>query len=157
MQVMAAREDVDLAKKLARERLLAELKDAPHGGQSALARRLGISTAHMSNMVKGKALPGEHVMQVLLAHWKISAEDLLAQARGEPVVVADRVHPTIAMVAERDGYTEIEAETATALTRGERGLASIDEASAADLLEMARHTRKMAAKIVRVAVEDDDI
>ena len=66
-------------------RLREELGNAPRGAQARLARRLGVSGAHLSNMLSPtpSRQPGEELRRKVAAHWGISYAELEALAFGE--------------------------------------------------------------------------
>lgn len=66
-------------------RLREELANAPRGAQARLAKRLGVSGAHLSNMLSAtpSRQPGEDFRRKVAAHWGISYAQLEALALGE--------------------------------------------------------------------------
>lgn len=66
-------------------RLRADLADAPRGAQARLARRLGVSGAHLSNMLSRtpSRQPGEDFRRRVATHWGVSYAQLEALALGE--------------------------------------------------------------------------
>ncbi|HVJ90972.1 MAG TPA: hypothetical protein VM580_14310 [Labilithrix sp.] len=66
-------------------RLRDELANAPRGAQARLAKRLGVSGAHLSNMLSStpSRQPGEDFRRKVAAHWGISYAQLEALALGE--------------------------------------------------------------------------
>ncbi len=66
-------------------RLRQELGDAPRGAQAKLARRLGVSGAHLSNMLSPtpSRQPGEDFRRKVAAHWGFTYAQLEALALGE--------------------------------------------------------------------------
>lgn len=66
-------------------RLREELADAPRGSQARLAKRLGVSGAHLSNMLSSSPSrqPGEEFRRKVAAHWGITYAQLEALALGE--------------------------------------------------------------------------
>jgi transcriptional regulator with XRE-family HTH domain len=66
-------------------RLREELANAPRGAQARLAKRLGVSGAHLSNMLSAtpSRQPGEDFRRKVAAHWGISYAQLEAIALGE--------------------------------------------------------------------------
>jgi len=66
-------------------RLREELANAPRGAQARLAKRLGVSGAHLSNMLSAtpSRQPGEEFRRKVAAHWGISYAQLEALALGE--------------------------------------------------------------------------
>jgi hypothetical protein len=66
-------------------RLRDELGSAPRGAQAKLARRLGVSGAHLSNMVSATPTrqPGEDFRRKVASHWGVTYAELEALALGE--------------------------------------------------------------------------
>jgi hypothetical protein len=66
-------------------RLREELANAPRGAQAQLAKKLGVSGAHLSNMLSPNPSrqPGEDFRRKVSAHWGMSYAQLEAQALGE--------------------------------------------------------------------------
>lgn len=66
-------------------RLREELANAPRGAQAQLAKKLGVSGAHLSNMLSPSPTrqPGEDFRRKVAAHWGISYAQLEALALGE--------------------------------------------------------------------------
>ena len=66
-------------------RLREELANAPRGSQARLAERLGVSGAHLSNMLSTtpSRQPGEEFRRKVAAHWGVSYAQLEALALGE--------------------------------------------------------------------------
>jgi transcriptional regulator with XRE-family HTH domain len=66
-------------------RLREELASAPRGAQAQLAKKLGVSGAHLSNMLSPSPSrqPGEDFRRKVAAHWGMSYAQLEAQALGE--------------------------------------------------------------------------
>lgn len=66
-------------------RLREELASAPRGGQAQLAKKLGVSGAHLSNMLSPhpSRQPGEDFRRKVAAHWGMSYAGLEALALGE--------------------------------------------------------------------------
>lgn len=66
-------------------RLRDELGHAPRGAQARLARRLGVSGAHLSNMLSPtpSRQPGEDFRRKVAAHWGVTYAELEALALGE--------------------------------------------------------------------------
>lgn len=66
-------------------RLREELALAPRGAQARLAKRLGVSGAHLSNMLSTTPTrqPGEDFRRKVAAHWGVSYAQLEALALGE--------------------------------------------------------------------------
>lgn len=76
---------VQRIKQYVLTRLREELAHAPRGGQAALAKSLGVSGAHLSNMLSPSPSrqPGEEFRRKAAEHWGISYADLEALALGE--------------------------------------------------------------------------
>jgi hypothetical protein len=82
-------------------RLREELSSAPRGAQAQLAKELGVSGAHLSNMLSRNPTrqPGESFRRKVAAHWGITYAQLEAAAFGEAPVESqapgwsDRVTP----------------------------------------------------------------
>lgn len=66
-------------------RLREELALAPRGAQARLAKRLGVSGAHLSNMLSTTPTrqPGEDFRRKVASHWGVSYAQLEALALGE--------------------------------------------------------------------------
>jgi transcriptional regulator with XRE-family HTH domain len=66
-------------------RLRDELATAPRGAQARLAKRLGVSGAHLSNMLSStpSRQPGEDFRRKVAAHWGVTYAQLEAIALGE--------------------------------------------------------------------------
>ena len=66
-------------------RLREELGNAPRGAQARLAKRLGVSGAHLSNMLSStpSRQPGEDFRRKVAAHWGVTYAQLEALALGE--------------------------------------------------------------------------
>jgi len=66
-------------------RLREELQNAPRGSQARLAKRLGVSGAHLSNMLSStpSRQPGEDFRRKVAAHWGVTYAQLEALALGE--------------------------------------------------------------------------
>ncbi len=84
-------------------RLREELASAPRGAQAQLAKTLGVSGAHLSNMLSPNPTrqPGEDFRRKVAAHWGISYAQLEAIAFGEEApdsarkpIRSDAVMPT---------------------------------------------------------------
>ncbi len=76
---------VQQIKQYVLARLREELANAPRGAQAQLAKRLGVSGAHLSNMLSPNPTrqPGEDFRRKVAAHWGISYAQLEALALGE--------------------------------------------------------------------------
>ncbi len=66
-------------------RLREELGNAPRGAQARLAKQLGVSGAHLSNMLSStpSRQPGEEFRRKVAGHWGITYAQLEALALGE--------------------------------------------------------------------------
>jgi hypothetical protein len=66
-------------------RLREELANAPRGAQARLAKHLGVSGAHLSNMLSStpSRQPGEDFRRKVATHWGVSYGQLEALAIGE--------------------------------------------------------------------------
>lgn len=66
-------------------RLREELANAPRGAQAQLAKKLGVSGAHLSNMLSPNPSrqPGEDFRRKVAAHWGVTYAQLEALALGE--------------------------------------------------------------------------
>lgn len=127
-------------KKYASLRLREEIRKGPRGTQARLARELGVTTAHMTNLNSGKALPGEESLPKLAEHWGLSRDELEELATGLP---AGRVNETIARKVREKGYTvDVAIEASRAL-----GPAAINDADAEELIELTRAFLRGAARI----------
>ena len=76
---------VQRIKEYVLTRLREELACAPRGGQAQLAKDLGVSGAHLSNMLSRNPTrqPGEDFRRKAAAHWSMSYGQLEAIALGE--------------------------------------------------------------------------
>jgi transcriptional regulator with XRE-family HTH domain len=76
---------VQRIKEYVLARLREELSSAPRGAQAQLAKKLGVSGAHLSNMLSSQPTrqPGEDFRRKAAAHWHISYAQLEAMALGE--------------------------------------------------------------------------
>lgn len=72
-------------REYARKRLSAEMKAKPRGAQAQIARRLGVSTAHIANLVNGKSAPGDRLLHALARLWGMTRDELEAAATGEKI------------------------------------------------------------------------
>jgi hypothetical protein len=70
-------------------RLREELAEAPRGSQARLAKRLGVSGAHLSNMLSSTPSrePGEDFRRKVAAHWGMTYAQMEALALGEDVTI----------------------------------------------------------------------
>ena len=76
---------VQRIKEYVLARLRGELSAAPRGAQARLAKRLGVSGAHLSNMLSPTPTrqPGEDFRRKVAAHWGFTYAQLEALATGE--------------------------------------------------------------------------
>jgi transcriptional regulator with XRE-family HTH domain len=76
---------VQRIKEYVLARLREELACAPRGAQAQLAKKLGVSGAHLSNMLSPNPTrqPGEDFRRKVAAHWGVSYGQLEAIALGE--------------------------------------------------------------------------
>jgi transcriptional regulator with XRE-family HTH domain len=76
---------VQRIKEYVLARLREELACAPRGAQAQLAKKLGVSGAHLSNMLSRNPTrqPGEDFRRKVAAHWGVSYGQLEAIALGE--------------------------------------------------------------------------
>ncbi|MBX3185472.1 MAG: hypothetical protein KF819_00600 [Labilithrix sp.] len=76
---------VQRIKEYVLARLREELAHAPRGAQAALAKKLGVSGAHLSNMLSTNPTrqPGEDFRRKVAAHWGVSYGQLEAIAFGD--------------------------------------------------------------------------
>ena len=82
-----SQENVPRIKEYVLARLREELACAPRGAQALLAKALGVSGAHLSNMLSRSPTrqPGEDFRRKAAAHWHLSYGQLEAIALGEEV------------------------------------------------------------------------
>jgi transcriptional regulator with XRE-family HTH domain len=102
---------VQRIKEYVLARLREELATAPRGAQAQLAKKLGVSGAHLSNMLSPNPTrqPGEDFRRKVSAHWGISYAQLEAAAFGEdgppstaqPILKAEELAPNLATVLEQ--------------------------------------------------------
>ncbi|MBS2016169.1 MAG: hypothetical protein JST00_25025 [Deltaproteobacteria bacterium] len=83
---------VQRIKEYVLSRLRDELACAPRGAQAQLAKKLGVSGAHLSNMLSASPSrqPGEDFRRKVAAHWGISYAQLEAIAFGEDAPVSSK-------------------------------------------------------------------
>lgn len=76
---------VQRIKEYVLARLREELACAPRGAQAQLAKKLGVSGAHLSNMLSRSPTrqPGEDFRRKVAAHWGVNYGQLEAMALGE--------------------------------------------------------------------------
>lgn len=76
---------VQRIKQYVLSRLREELASAPRGAQAQLAKKLGVSGAHLSNMLSTSPSrqPGEDFRRKVASHWGITYAQLEALALGE--------------------------------------------------------------------------
>ncbi len=76
---------VQRIKQYVLARLREELACAPRGAQAQLAKKLGVSGAHLSNMLSQRPTrqPGEDFRRKVAAHWGVSYGQLEAISLGE--------------------------------------------------------------------------
>jgi len=76
---------VQRIKEYVLARLREELACAPRGAQAQLAKKLGVSGAHLSNMLSQRPTrqPGEDFRRKVAAHWGVSYGQLEAISLGE--------------------------------------------------------------------------
>lgn len=72
-------------KEYVLERLAEELAGTPRGAQAQLAKKLGVSGTHLSNMLSPSPTrqPGEDFRRKVAAHWGLTYSQLEAIALGE--------------------------------------------------------------------------
>lgn len=89
---------VQQIKSYVLSRLRDELASAPRGAQAQLAKKLGVSGAHLSNMLSAQPTrqPGEDFRRKVAAHWGLTYATLEALALGEepPSSASHPVHPS---------------------------------------------------------------
>src|SRR3954469_6135966 len=80
---------VQRIKEYVLARLREELACAPRGAQAQLAKKLGVSGAHLSNMLSHNPTrqPGEDFRRKVAAHWGVSYGQL------EAIVLGDESSP----------------------------------------------------------------
>lgn len=90
---------VQRIKQYVLARLREELASGPRGAQAQLAKRLGVSGAHLSNMLSPNPSrqPGEDFRRKVAAHWGVTYAQLEALALGEdpPASASKPVHGRI--------------------------------------------------------------
>jgi transcriptional regulator with XRE-family HTH domain len=103
-------------------RLRGELANAPRGAQAKLAKRLGVSGAHLSNMLSStpSRQPGEDFRRKVAFHWGVSYAQLEALALGEepppsaskPIAAARDITPAnlMGVVADYQWSDELSSE-----------------------------------------------
>lgn len=92
---------VQRIKQYVLARLRDELASAPRGAQAQLAKKLGVSGAHLSNMLSTSPTrqPGEDFRRKVAAHWGMSYAQLEALALGEDPPAASSTKPVHALLA----------------------------------------------------------
>ena len=92
-------------------RLREELASAPRGAQAQLAKKLGVSGAHLSNMLmtRPSRQPGEDFRRKVAAHWGMSYAQLEALALGEEAPES-REKPTAGGDAPNPALLQVLAE-----------------------------------------------
>ncbi len=70
-------------RRYIRERLLAEFKGKKRGAAAEASRAIGISTAHMTNMLSEKSSAGEVAARKVAAYWGMTYAQLESVACGE--------------------------------------------------------------------------
>lgn len=113
---------VQRIKQYVLARLRDELASAPRGAQAQLAKKLGVSGAHLSNMLSASPSrqPGEDFRRKVAAHWGVSYAQLEALALGEePPAATSELSPgrlaplppnLAATLATYDWMTELPGE-----------------------------------------------
>lgn len=93
---------VQRIKEYVLERLREELGAAPRGAQAQFAKKLGVSGAHLSNMLSPNPTraPGEDFRRKVAAHWGISYAQLEALALGEDPPLSSRRAPRLGWLDE---------------------------------------------------------
>lgn len=86
---------VQRIKEYVLARLRDELACAPRGAQAQLAKKLGVSGAHLSNMLSHSPTrqPGEDFRRKVAAHWGVSYGQLESIALGEEASPASTSKP----------------------------------------------------------------
>jgi transcriptional regulator with XRE-family HTH domain len=86
---------VQRIKEYVLARLRDELACGPRGAQAQLAKKLGVSGAHLSNMLSHNPTrqPGEDFRRKVAAHWGVSYGQLEAIALGEEATPASSSKP----------------------------------------------------------------
>lgn len=86
---------VQRIKEYVLARLREELACAPRGAQAQLAKKLGVSGAHLSNMLSKSPTrqPGEDFRRKVAAHWGVSYGQLEVIALGEEASPDSRMKP----------------------------------------------------------------
>jgi plasmid maintenance system antidote protein VapI len=141
-------ETLELEVAYATKRLRAELMELgkKHGGQSALSRKIDITTAHLTNVKKGKARVGAEMLAKLLVHGGLSRAELtelatgVAQAapRGHSGGGHGRAHSAVSRAAAKEGYSDDEAEVASIMIRDLERLEGLSPEMVVDLLRRSR-------------------
>ncbi len=67
-------------RRYIRERLRAEFRGKPRGAPAAASRAIGISTAHMTNLLSEKSSAGEVAARKVAAYWGMTFAQLEAAA-----------------------------------------------------------------------------
>ena len=88
---------VQRIKEYVLARLSEELACAPRGAQAQLAKKLGVSGAHLSNMLSKSPTrqPGENFRRKVAAHWGVSYGQLESIALGEEASSDSRLKPVV--------------------------------------------------------------
>ena len=111
----AARENDGLGRlkrieEYVRRRLRAEVAANPHGYGKSLAKKLGVSGPHLSNIISEPPTrnPGQDVLWGAAAHWGLTFAEMEALALGEDVGVArsQSVHALLREAARHNGISD---------------------------------------------------
>lgn len=152
---------IERVKTYARERMRAEVDAQPRGGQAELARKLGVSTAHIANMLNRGSGPGHETLEALAQHWGLTYSQMESKALGvEPKssvvvveMVPDRLQQVIVKMAKAGGYDD-EVLSEALRTRALQGASTMTEAEADELLQLTRSYLRSARRIVATTVKD---
>lgn len=104
-------------KKYVIARLREDLANSPRGAQARLAKRLGVSGAHLSNMLSATPTrqPGEEFRRKVASHWGVSYAQLESVALGEDAPASsakpvagrtEHVPPNLASVTEEYAWMD---------------------------------------------------
>lgn len=116
------------------------------------ARRIGVSQPTLSVFMSGNQGMAFKTSEAVAKLLGVEHDELLGKKRRVRVAV-DAIHPVVAEVAKARGFSDEEAEYATASLRGFAGF-EMTEAVALDLLEKARVNRRDVARMLGVPLED---
>jgi hypothetical protein len=133
-------------KVYARDRLQEEIREGKRGTSARIARKLGVSTAHVANLRNRNVLPGDDMLDRLGTYWGMTRDQMQSAALGEvpappssdsQIKAAAAVHPVIARMAKASGCSTATAMVASLMVHDMEAVELPDDL-ASDLLVHAR-------------------